>query len=635
MKTKTLETHPAAVSFKLCEAMGAVGKSIWKVGLQLKTMDERVEYLRDAIAYVREKAQQGKYWRQVPVDFRTFCCSEDYLNRPDGLWPEVLRCGNEMNSGKYIEAVLTGGIGVGKSHLAIYSQAYQLYVLTCMAEPHKTFDLDAASNIVIIFQSLSMGLAKDVDYSAFRSLIDEAPYFKTHATYDRDRASEMRFDMHKIVVKPVAGHDTAAIGQNVIGGILDEVNFGAVVENSKNSKDGGTYDQMLANYHSIARRRESRFMQLGDLPGLLCLVSSRNYPGQFTDKKEEEARQQIAKTGRSRIYIYDKRAWEVRPWLFCGERFRVFIGDETRKPRILDEDEIVPVDDEPLVMGIPIEYRNQFEIDLLPALRDIAGVATQALHPFMLNTSAVAACFGTVQSIASRDDCDFLVTKVQLYPKRVEHPDEPRFAHVDLALSKDSAGVSVGHIVGFKDVNRGDHIETLPVIQFDMILEIRPPRGGEIELENVRRLLYAIRDKLKLPLKYVTFDQFQSRDSMQIMMREGFTVGYRSMDIDTFAYEVTKQAFYDGRILAPKHPKAQHEMVTLELDTKKNKIDHSPHGSKDVSDSMAGVVVGLTLLRSLWHRHKVPLRKMPSSIADAKAQTTKDDINRRDERNAA
>ena len=33
-------------------------------------------------------------------------------------------------------------------------------------------------------------------------------------------------------------------------------------------------------------------------------------------------------------------------------------------------------------------------------------------------------------------------------------------------------------------MNRGDYVETLPIIQFDMILEVRPPRGGEIEFEN-------------------------------------------------------------------------------------------------------------------------------------------------------
>ena len=176
----------------------------------------------------------------------------------------------------------------------------------------------------------------------------------------------------------------------------------------------------------------------------------------------------------------------------------------------------------------------------------MAGVATQALHPFMLNTEAVTSCFGTVQSIASRDDCDFKTSKIQLYPARFMNQNEPRFCHIDLALSKDSAGVSIGHVPGFRHMNRGDYVKTLPIIQFDMILEVRPPRGGEIEFENIRKLIYTLRNSMKVPIKWISFDQYQSRNLMQIMHQQGFMVGYQSMDIDTMAYDVTKHAFYDG-----------------------------------------------------------------------------------------
>lgn len=611
--------HPLELCFRLLSGMGDPGRWVWAVGKGIKDVDERLKYLRDAIAWLRQKAHEGG-WTIPPVDFRTFVECEELLDKKNVLWPRVLEAGAQINCGQYVECVLTGGIGVAKSTLAIYTQAYQLYVLTCMANPHEAFDLDPSSEITIVFQSITKELAKDVDYGRFRAMIDDSPYFRNFAPYDKERASDMRFTKSRIVVKPVAGSDTAAIGQNVIGGILDEVNFMAVTENSKMTKDGSTYDQATQNYNSIARRRESRFMQLGSLPGMLCLVSSRNYPGQFTDKKEEEARTN------PRIYIYDKRIWEIRPERFSGETFDVFVGDETRKPRILNPGDDVPLSDRHLVMAIPVEYRRTFDSDLLPALRDVAGVATQALHPFMLNTDAVSECFGIVKSIVSRDDCDFIASRLELYPKRVEHPEALRFVHIDLALSKDSAGVSMGHVPGFVDVNRGDHVETLPIVQFDMILEVRPPRGGEIEFENIRKLIYSLRDKLHIPVKWVSFDQYQSRDSMQIMHQNGFMTGYRSMDVDTHAYDVTKQAFYDRRIKAPAHAKAQHEMITLEFNAKKNKIDHSPHGSKDVSDSMAGVVVGLTLRREIWHQHRIPLIRIPQSVIKVPEQNSKASI---------
>ena len=52
---------------------------------------------------------------------------------------------------------------------------------------------------------------------------------------------------------------------------------------------------------------------MGKLPGLVCLVSSRNFPGQFTDQKEAEAKRQVRDSGKTKIYVFDKRGWEVKP----------------------------------------------------------------------------------------------------------------------------------------------------------------------------------------------------------------------------------------------------------------------------------------------------------------------------------
>jgi hypothetical protein len=548
-----------------------------------------------------------------PVGVEEFIESKSFMDAKGIIWPEVMPHLIAINDGTRTTSVLTGAIGVAKTTLALYTQAYQLYILSCLRDPHREFDLDPASEIVTVFQSITEKLAKSVDYARFRAMISKAPYFKHNFRYDESRESEMRFP-HRIIVKPVSGSDTAAIGQNVIGGIIDEVNFMAVVENSKVNRDGALYDQAVQNYNTIARRRESRFMVKGEMPGMLCLVSSRNYPGELTDIVELEA-----KTN-PRIYIYDKRLWELRPERFTGEKFRVFIGDETRKPRVIGVEEVVPIKEEYLVMSIPVEYREQFEGNILGSLRDIAGVATQSLHPFMVNKEAVVKCFGTVKSIASREDCDFTNTRVMLYPKRILYPEEPRWVHIDLALSKDSAGVAIGCVPAFKSMQRGDAIETLPLVHFDMLLEVKPPKGGEIEFENIRQLLYTIRDKIGLKLKWVTFDQYQSKDSMQILKTKGFAVGYQSMDIDMLAYDISKQAFYDNRVAAPAHPRAMKELTSLEIDTKKRKVDHPPHGSKDVSDAMAGVICGLTRQREVWHRHKIALQRMPPSIPSLATQ---------------
>jgi hypothetical protein len=628
--------HPLVVCLKLCQAMGEPGRIVWELGKLYTerkkkpyTQEQRLDYLKTALNYLREKAAEEArvghkfeegYWKTLPVDFQTFVESPEMMNKMSILWPEVMKCGLELNSGKYIECVLTGSIGVAKSTLAIYTQAYQAYLLSCMANPHEVFDLDTSSEILIVFQSVNKQVATDVDYKRLRDMFDNSPYFTKFFPFDKDRESEIRFP-NRIIIRPVAGHDTAAIGQNVIGAILDELNFMAVTENSKQTKDGGLYDQAMENYNSISSRRMSRFASLGALPGMLCLVSSRNYPGQFTDLKEEEA-----KTNKQ-IYIYDKRVWEIRPEKFSfhlGERsptlqeqwgenypfwFRMFVGDATRKPRMLGDNEKVPEKDDHLVMNIPIEYKQLFINNPLKALRDQAGLATQALHPFMMNTDAIAAAFGHVKHVISREVCDFEDLKVRVYPNRILAPQHPRFAHIDMSKSKDSTGIAVGHVPAFVAVNRGDVVEMLPVIVFDVLLEVRPPKGGEIVPENLRRLFYGLRTA-GMPLKWITSDTYQSMDNLQILRQQGFQTGTCSVDEETLPYDTLKQAIYDGRVRAPVQAKCQKELTRLELNPKTMKVDHPGNGSKDVSDAMAGVCYGLTQRREIWARHGVRTQTM-------------------------
>jgi len=371
------------------------------------------------------------------------------------------------------------------------------------------------------------------------------------------------------------------------------------------------FDQANEMYNSIIRRRKSRFMAAGGrLPGMVCLVSSKRYPGEFTDRKQLEARAEKARTGKTGIFVYDRTLWQIKPKGTYGEkRFGLFLGDVSRKPCILEEGTKVAHEDAGLVMEVPEEFRSEFERDMLSAIRDIAGSATFALHPFIVNTEAVSKAFGQSQSVLSAECTDFVASRPLIYPRRIIRPEEPRMAHVDLGLTGDSAGVAVGWVEGFKKVPRSDNtFELMPQINIDLILEIKPPRNGEIEFENIRKLFYKLRE-LGMNLKWISFDTFQSVDSMQILRQEGFTTGPHSMDKTSLPYDVTKTAFYDGRVKAPIHDKALSEIARLERDPQSGKIDHPPNFSKDCADAVAGVVYGLTYRREIWARHGVAVNR--------------------------
>ena len=110
-------------------------------------------------------------------------------------------------------------------------------------------------------------------------------------------------------------------------------------------------------------------------------------------------------------------------------------------------------------------------------------------------------------------------------------------------------------------------------------------------------------------LKWISFDSYQSTDSIQILRQRGFITGTFSMDKNPLPYEVMKTAFYDGRVKAPKHDKALSEIVRLERDPQSGLIDHPPNFSKDCADAVAGVVYGLTYRREPWVRHGVPINQ--------------------------
>lgn len=569
----------------------------------------RVPFLLKAARHLLSYQDDAEHYVRLPLDPQTFIEGSEFLSCGEAIYPAVMEVLREINSGQYTEAVLTGAIGTGKTTIALLTIAYQLHVLSCLRDPHAFFGLDPASEIVFVIQSLSAKVAKDVAYRRLRELVDRSPYFERHFPANHRIRSELAFP-GGIVVRPLSSQATAAIGSNVIGGILDEVNFMEVVDHSKQSVDGAVYDQALEMYNSIVRRRKSRFMVAGgNLPGMLCLVSSKRFPGEFTDQKRLEAERELEAKGRTSIYVYDRRLWEIKPPATYGEsRFRLFLGDQTRKPEILSADAQVAPEDQRLVMEVPSEFRSEFERDLLSAVRDIAGNATFALHPFIMNTGAVAASFDRCPSILSAPRTDFASSRPLMYPTRIVQPQEPRFAHVDLGLSRDSAGVAVGWVPKFVDVRRGDHsLQAMPHVMFDLILEVAPPRGGEIQFQEIRNLFVKLKEQ-GMNLKWISYDSFQSADSVQLLRQKGFVTGTQSIDQTSLPYEVMRTAFYDGRIEAPKHEKALEEIVRLERDPSTGLIDHAPRFSKDCADAVAGVVYGLTYQRAIWARHKVPIR---------------------------
>lgn len=551
--------------------------------------------------------------RRYPVGLEEFMFGSGYLARPvreifPAVTEELIKINNPNDyrlSNPYTEAVLTGGLGSAKTTTALYTQAYQLYLMSCFRDPHHTFGMDSTSEILIIFQSLTGGHAQSVDYSRFRAICEQSHYFRAIFPFDRNLKSHLKFP-GRIEVKAI-GSDSGAIGQNVIGGLIDEINFMAITEGSKKSIDRGVYNQALTIYNGIARRRKTRFLSAGKMPGILCLVSSKRYPGEFTDIKLAEAKKDPT------IYVYDKRVWDVKPpGTYTQGWFDVFVGDLTRKARILEAHEPISLEDTELIVSVPEDYRQSFEDDMNGSLRDIAGVGTLARYPYIHNVQKVTEAFGKVESIFSTPETDFTLYPLQLLLGNLKDKELPRWVHIDLGLRGDAAGVAIGHVPGFKKSERinyssKEEVEVMPIVRMDGVLRVLPPKNDEIKFYKIREILYILRDR-GLNIKWITFDSYQSVDSIQILSQQGFIAGHQSVDTDNNPYDYTKAALYDSRLELPAHPHCQTEFLSLEQDGKTGKIDHPPEGSKDLSDAVAGVVYGLTMRREIWSMFNVSIQ---------------------------
>lgn len=105
------------------------------------------------------------------------------------------------------------------------------------------------------------------------------------------------------------------------------------------------------------------------------------------------------------------------------------------------------------------------------------------------------------------------------------------------------------------------------------------------------RLLVAELRKRGFVISRVTFDQFQSSDSMQILEATGIPTQRVSVDRDETAWRTLRDLIYEGRISLPASALLEDELLGLKK-LLNGKIDHPALGSKDVADAVAGSVLG-------------------------------------------
>lgn len=423
-----------------------------------------------------------KHLEQPPVDIEEFLDSPEFLGATDiSIWPEVRKAIIEINRNWWKgpkhaihEAVLCGSTSSGKSELAKITTLYHLYLLSCVDVPQALYGLPKTTSIVFVILAAKPHVTKKVLYAPMRLLVETIPYFQKHLRPDRLVESEMIFAEKNIRVVPGGADAETVLGEAIIGGIIDEINFMNVVLKSKRAEvstgRAGIYDQAQTIHNTVTRRKKGRFISQGPLLGVVCTSSSTRYKGDFTDKRKAL----VHKNNEKGVYIYDKPQYEVWPQeRYCGEKFRMMVGnDVVGDTRILAPWETAK--EGTLVLDIPVEYLADFQADPYSALRDICGISTSSINPFLRRRFKAyeAIDAGQEEGLASFLEKDNVILGVDDMPMvqaghYCTNPSRPRYVHIDLSTTGDrciAQGQPVlmadGRYVPIEKVQVGDLVVT-------------------------------------------------------------------------------------------------------------------------------------------------------------------------------
>jgi hypothetical protein len=562
--------------------------------------------------------------REYPATIDEFVESEEFLGSHVSVWPELREDLRRMNPDVFTgeapvyEALLGGATGTGKTMLAQITTLYQLYLCNCFIDPQRVFELAPNTQITFMLMSVTSQVTERAIYRPLRDLFEGMPYAQQELIWSRRKSGILELKDRNVCIVPATANVQAMLGQAVIGGILDEVNFMDVIEHSKRVAGhrgaGGRFDQASELYETLSRRRKSRFITEGISIGTLCVISSTRYKDDFLDRRMRD----VEEHGQQNVVVIRRKQYEVNPKFLEGNypTFRVLVGTDYYPTRILEEHEKRGdhYNENAMVEAVPEPFRIEFQKDPENALRDIIGIATDSISPFISQRHKIIDAITAgeeagLQHWVENPDVELRTHGMPQWMdevvRAIRDKNAPRWVHADLSLVSDRCGIAIVKVPGF--INKVTKpavgiIETLPLFHVEAAISIQPDSMHPIDIPDLRRWVLQLSTFYGINIHEFTFDGFQSKESQIQLRKMGVRSREISLDRTTEPYDVLRRALYDDRLIMVNSEIARIELSQLERNTEKNKIDHPPKGSKDVADAIAGAVYAASTSRRIRSR---------------------------------
>lgn len=488
---------------------------------------------------------------EVPVPIEVFVTDKKYLGLPN-LSPiqlEIVRHSTQilkehtlkkiMGEGegaeyykKYTdnEVICMLGKGSGKDHCARISIAYTAYLLHCLKDPLSYFGKANGVYIDLLNLAVNAQQAQRVFFEPLKNLLLSSPYFNQVGF--EPRVSEIFFFSRP--VRCFSGHSESEgwEGYEVLTIILDEI--AAFKTDAEVKGDTRSKGSASAIYNMSKLSVMSRFPEVGKV----ILLSFPRYKGDFIQQRFFSSREKEE----PKTWSIKAATWEVNPTIKREQLESEYIRN-------------------------PIEARARFECEP-PNMEDA----------YFRDPDLVRKSFLYGENPLDEDG---------IYKPWFNNQDgHRRFIHVDLGLKRDRSALCMSHCSGFKELKTSMGVETLPVINVDLIHSWEAQPGAEINFASVRQMIVEL--CRKFDVAKVTFDRWQSIEMIQSLRSLGINADFHS--VKKTDYDTLTGAIYDTRLRGYWNELlVEEELLKLRLFSN-NKIDHPNSGSKDLADALAGSV---------------------------------------------
>lgn len=590
------------------------------------------EQLRDQLEV--EKTPGQDIFEEEPVPLDVFLTDKKYMAQPPlgehqfnlvrhmeqiylpSMYPFLVQnFGEAWTPVRFVNFLsVQWGKGSGKDHSVRMAVARIAYLLLCLKEPQAYFEFAPQDEIHILNVAMNAAQARRAFFKPLGTLLRNTPWFKDKVRSEiTDMATSIRLAKQ---IELISGHSAVENfeGLSPIAAVLDEIS-GFQSEDQKAAR-GVVESQRTAEavYDIVRTSASTRFPEN-------FKVAAISYPRYLHDPIQNlcaRAEEDIEKRGleESRYFVDGPRTtWEVNPRY---HRFEMIEVEGSKKPI-------------PNVPAIVSDYEN----DPMMARGKYECLPERAVNRYFRNDSAIASAFarqddGWVDPISinyywgfdeegAKAEGSYELATVpgwqvsySISPDLKPYEGAVYALHADLAITGDRAGISMCHV---KNWERREHImgdmkptdpkadyqvDDRPVIKVDFVtsyeadLSAQTPdgenRAREIQIRWFRNLVRELKRR-GFVIGLVTFDNFQSADSIQILEMWGIPSDVQSVDRKLEPYSTMREIIYDGRLEAYHRLSVIEEIEGLSL-LPNGKLDHPPGGSKDEADALCGAIYG-------------------------------------------